>query len=124
MDPDSDAAAIKASLDDPSRFGVLFDRHATIVFRFLVRRVGVDAAESLLGDVFRIAFEKRAATTASDRTRGRGSTGSRRTCSRTTAGARPAGSRRPRDSSPRRGPATMRPIGSSIDSTRPTSGRK
>jgi RNA polymerase sigma factor (sigma-70 family) len=60
MDPDSDAAAIKASLDDPSRFGVLFDRHATIVFRYLVRRVGVDAAESLLGDVFRIAFEKRA----------------------------------------------------------------
>jgi RNA polymerase sigma factor (sigma-70 family) len=60
MDPDSDAAAIRASLDDPSRFGVLFDRHATIVFRYLVRRVGVDAAELLLGDVFRIAFEKRA----------------------------------------------------------------
>ena len=30
------------------------------MFRYLVRRVGVDEAESLLGDVFRVAFEKRA----------------------------------------------------------------
>jgi RNA polymerase sigma factor (sigma-70 family) len=60
VDPDSDAAAIRASLEDPGRFGALFDRHATTVFRYLVRRVGVDAAESLLGDVFRVAFERRA----------------------------------------------------------------
>ena len=56
---ESDAMAIRASLDDPGRFGALFDRHATVVFRYLVRRVGVDEAESLLGDVFRVAFEKR-----------------------------------------------------------------
>ena len=60
MANESDAAVISASLDDPGRFGMLFDRHATVVFRYLVRRVGVDDAESLLGDVFRIAFEKRA----------------------------------------------------------------
>jgi len=60
MANESDAAVINASLDDPGRFGTLFDRHATVVFRYLVRRVGVDDAESLLGDVFRIAFEKRA----------------------------------------------------------------
>ena len=60
MAPDSDAAVITASLDEPGRFGDLFDRHATVVFRYLVRRVGVDHAELLLGDVFRIAFEKRA----------------------------------------------------------------
>ena len=60
MANESDAAVISASLDDPGRFGTLFDRHATVVFRYLVRRVGVDDAESLLGDVFRIAFEKRA----------------------------------------------------------------
>ncbi|MDQ1510375.1 MAG: hypothetical protein QOG50_2219 [Actinomycetota bacterium] len=60
MANESDAAVITASLDDPGRFGALFDRHATVVFRYLVRRVGVDEAESLLGDVFRIAFEKRA----------------------------------------------------------------
>jgi RNA polymerase sigma-70 factor, ECF subfamily len=57
---DSDAAAIAASHDEPGCFGVLFDRHATVVFRYLVRRVGVDAAEALLGEVFRVAFEKRA----------------------------------------------------------------
>jgi RNA polymerase sigma factor (sigma-70 family) len=61
MDPESDAAVIRASLDEPGRFGEIFDRHATVVFRFLVRRVGVDAAESLLGEVFRVGFEKRAA---------------------------------------------------------------
>jgi RNA polymerase sigma factor (sigma-70 family) len=60
MAPESDAAVINASLDEPARFGDLFDRHATVVFRYLVRRVGVDDAELLLGDVFRIAFEKRA----------------------------------------------------------------
>src|SRR5712691_7903088 len=60
MAPESDAAVIRASLDEPGHFGTLFDRHATVVFRYLVRRVGVDEAEPLLGDVFRIAFEKRA----------------------------------------------------------------
>jgi RNA polymerase sigma-70 factor (ECF subfamily) len=60
MGPESDAAVITASLADPGRFGAIFDRHATIVFRYLVRRVGVDEAESLLGEVFRVAFEKRA----------------------------------------------------------------
>jgi RNA polymerase sigma factor (sigma-70 family) len=56
----SDADVIATSLEEPARFGAVFDRHATRVFRFLVRRVGVDDAEALLGDVFRIAFEKRA----------------------------------------------------------------
>jgi RNA polymerase sigma-70 factor (ECF subfamily) len=60
MAEESDAAVISASLDEPGRFGALFDRHATVLFRYLVRRVGVDVAEPLLGDVFRIAFEKRA----------------------------------------------------------------
>jgi RNA polymerase sigma factor (sigma-70 family) len=60
MGNESDAAVIMASLADPGRFGAIFDRHATILFRYLVRRVGVDEAESLLGDVFRVAFEKRA----------------------------------------------------------------
>jgi RNA polymerase sigma-70 factor (ECF subfamily) len=59
MDADSDAAAIAASLDDPRRFGDIFDRHATVVYRYLARRVDVDDAEGLLSDVFRIAFEKR-----------------------------------------------------------------
>lgn len=61
MAEESDAAVISASLADPGRFGAIFDRHATVVFRYLVRRVGVDEAEGLLGDVFRVGFEKRAA---------------------------------------------------------------
>ncbi len=61
MVPESDAEVIRASLVEPGGFGAVFDRHATVVFRYLVRRVGVDDAEVLLGDVFRIAFEKRSA---------------------------------------------------------------
>jgi RNA polymerase sigma factor (sigma-70 family) len=56
---ESDAELIVRSCGDPGVFGVLFDRHATVVFRYLVRRVGVDEAEPLLGEVFRVAFEKR-----------------------------------------------------------------
>ena len=59
MEADTDAAVIAASITEPGRFGVLFDRHATVLFRYLVRRVGVDEADSLLGEVFRVAFEKR-----------------------------------------------------------------
>jgi RNA polymerase sigma factor (sigma-70 family) len=59
MVSDSDADVIAASLVEPGVFGRLFDRHATVLFRYLVRRVGVDDAELLLGDVFRVAFEKR-----------------------------------------------------------------
>jgi RNA polymerase sigma-70 factor (ECF subfamily) len=57
---ESDAEVIAASLAVPERFGAIFDRHATVVYRYLVRRVGVDDADVLLGDVFRVAFEKRA----------------------------------------------------------------
>jgi RNA polymerase sigma factor (sigma-70 family) len=60
MAPESDAGVIAASLQEPGRFGAMFDRHATVVFRYLVRRVGVDDADGLLGEVFRVAFEKRA----------------------------------------------------------------
>jgi RNA polymerase sigma-70 factor (ECF subfamily) len=60
MTMDSDAAVIAASQVEPRRFGELFDRHATTLFRYLVRRVGVDEAEGMLGETFRIAFEKRA----------------------------------------------------------------
>lgn len=60
MGDDSDAAVIAASLDSPVQFGVIFDRHATVLHRYLVRRVGPDEAESMMGEVFRIAFERRA----------------------------------------------------------------
>jgi RNA polymerase sigma-70 factor (ECF subfamily) len=59
MDSASDADVIAASLDEPARFGAIFDRHATALFRYLVRRVGPDEADGLLGELFRVAFERR-----------------------------------------------------------------
>ena len=56
----SDAEVVAASIDDPPAFGALFDRHAGLLFRFLVRRVGPDVGDDLLGETFRIAFERRA----------------------------------------------------------------
>jgi RNA polymerase sigma factor (sigma-70 family) len=55
-----DATAIKESMSDPAAFAVIFDRHASSLHRFLARRVEPADADSLLGDVFRIAFERRA----------------------------------------------------------------
>jgi RNA polymerase sigma-70 factor (ECF subfamily) len=59
VDDEPDAAVIAASLTDPLRFGALFDRHATVLHRYLVRRIGPDEAEGMVSDVFRIAFERR-----------------------------------------------------------------
>jgi RNA polymerase sigma-70 factor (ECF subfamily) len=59
VEDESDAAVIAASLDSPAWFGTIFDRHATVLHRYLVRRLGPDEAESMVGEVFRIAFEKR-----------------------------------------------------------------
>jgi len=56
----SDAEVVAASVDDPPAFAALFDRHAGLLFRFLVRRVGPDVGDDLLGETFRIAFERRA----------------------------------------------------------------
>lgn len=59
MDPPTDADVIASSIATPSSFGALFDRHATTMFRYFVRRVGPDDADSLLGELFRVAFERR-----------------------------------------------------------------
>jgi RNA polymerase sigma factor (sigma-70 family) len=55
----SDADVMGASIQQPADFGEIFDRHGAGILRFLVRRVGPEAAEHLLGDTFRIAFERR-----------------------------------------------------------------
>jgi len=59
VDDRSDGEVIAASMHDPAAFGVIFDRHATALRRYLVRRLGPDDAASILGEVFRIAFERR-----------------------------------------------------------------
>jgi RNA polymerase sigma factor (sigma-70 family) len=57
--PRSDAEVIAISLDQPASFSEIYDRHGPAILRFLVRRVGPEAAEQLIGDTFRIAFERR-----------------------------------------------------------------
>ena len=55
----SDAEVIGRSLGEPEAFGLIYDRHAATVLRFLGRRVGAEGAEALVGELFRIAFERR-----------------------------------------------------------------
>src|SRR6476619_3488161 len=56
---DSDASVIEASIADPAAFAAIFDRHAASLHRFLARRVEPANADNLLGDVCRVAFERR-----------------------------------------------------------------
>ncbi len=55
----TDAAAIAASIEAPSHFGAVFERHHPAVHRYLARRLGVDLADELAADVFAVAFAKR-----------------------------------------------------------------
>jgi RNA polymerase sigma-70 factor (ECF subfamily) len=56
LDVPSDGESIQASLEDPARFRLIFDRHVTAVYRYLYRRVGPDVVEELTADTFVIAF--------------------------------------------------------------------
>ena len=76
MEQATDAVVIAASLTEPVRFGTIFDRHASVLRRYLVRRLGPDEADGMLGEVFRIAFEKRAGYDPTGPTPGRGCTAS------------------------------------------------
>src|SRR5438445_2128559 len=55
----SEAEVVGRSRDEPEAFGLSYDRHAATVLRFLGRRVGAEVAEGLVGELFRIAFERR-----------------------------------------------------------------
>ena len=55
----SDADIIRESLEDPQRFGVLFDRHARRVYSFAAKRIGAQQAEDVVSDVFVTAFRIR-----------------------------------------------------------------
>ena len=59
MNSPSDTDVIHRSLGEPEAFGLIYDRHAAIVLRFLGRRAGAKVAEGLVGELFRIAFERR-----------------------------------------------------------------
>ena len=81
MSSPSDAEVIGRSLGEPEAFGLIYDRHAATLLRFLGRRAGARVAEGLVGELFRIAFERRKTFDGGGRARSRGCTGSARTCS-------------------------------------------
>ena len=57
----SDGALMMQAVTSPASFLGIYERHASTLYRFFVRRVGADVGEDLLGELFRIAFERRAA---------------------------------------------------------------
>ena len=61
MSSPSDAEVIGRSMGEPEVFGLIYDRHAPALLRFLGRRAGARVAEGLVGELFRIAFERRKA---------------------------------------------------------------
>src|SRR5215475_10418538 len=65
MSDPSDAEVIRRSLSEPETFGLIYDRHAATLLRFIGRRAGAKLAEGLVGDLFRVAFERRRAFDAS-----------------------------------------------------------
>ena len=55
-----DGRAIRRSLQDPTEFAVIFDRHFATIHRYLARRTGADTADDLAAEVFTVAFARRA----------------------------------------------------------------
>lgn len=55
----TDDELLARSLLRPQVLGLLYERHAASVFRFIARRAGPAAAEDLVGDVFVAALEAR-----------------------------------------------------------------
>jgi RNA polymerase sigma factor (sigma-70 family) len=55
----TDAEVIGQSLDDPERFGAIFERYFSQIHQYLLRRVGPRAAGDLAAEVFVVAFSQR-----------------------------------------------------------------
>src|SRR4030095_4010953 len=58
MSSGADAEVSGRSLSEPEAFGLIYDRHAATLLRFLGRRAGAKVAEGLVGELFRLAFER------------------------------------------------------------------
>lgn len=58
-DAQSDADLLARARTHPEILGVLYERHAVAVHRYLSRRVGTGPADDLLGEVFLAAVEAR-----------------------------------------------------------------
>ena len=55
----SDFELVNSASESLDWIGILFDRHAPAVHRYLSRRVGRSSADDLLGDVFLVAIDAR-----------------------------------------------------------------
>jgi RNA polymerase sigma-70 factor (ECF subfamily) len=55
-----DRECIARSMTEPAAFAIIFERHFTVIHRYLARRAGRDAADDLASEVFTIAFSRRA----------------------------------------------------------------
>jgi RNA polymerase sigma factor (sigma-70 family) len=65
-DPRSDGELIAGLPRQPELMGVLYERHAPAVFRYLARRAGPPAAEDLLSEVFIAALSASSRVVAHD----------------------------------------------------------
>jgi RNA polymerase sigma-70 factor (ECF subfamily) len=54
-----DAAVVQLSRHEPEHFSVLFRRHAPHIQRYVVRRLGQDAADDIVAETFLLAFRQR-----------------------------------------------------------------
>jgi len=55
-----DGLVIARSLHDPEQFAIVFRRHAPQIQRYVVRRIGRDAADDVVAETFLQAFRQRA----------------------------------------------------------------
>lgn len=55
----SDDAIIRHSFQDPSAFGSLFERHGSVIYRYVARRIGRETAEDVMSETFLTAFRSR-----------------------------------------------------------------
>lgn len=55
-----DSEAIAASLTDPRAFGVIFERHFSVIHGYLRRRLDRQLADELASQTFLVAFDRRA----------------------------------------------------------------
>jgi DNA-directed RNA polymerase specialized sigma24 family protein len=60
----SDSEVVARSLQEPTAFALILDRHFRSVHAYLHRRVGRDLADDLAAETFTVAFERRASCRA------------------------------------------------------------
>jgi RNA polymerase sigma factor (sigma-70 family) len=56
---DTDAAVMQRSRHEPEQFTVVFRRHAPYIRRYVLRRLGQDAADDIVAETFALAFRQR-----------------------------------------------------------------